>query len=44
MKRDGIKAGALRPNHYELASLDALKDETSERTYSKAVMKAAKEY
>ena len=44
MKRDGIKAITLRPNHYELASLDALKNETGERTYSKAIMKAAQEY
>ena len=44
MKRDGIKAITLRPNHFELVILDALKEHTGERTYSKAIIRSAIEF
>ena len=44
MKNDGIKAITLRPNQFELAILDALKEYTGERTYSKAIMRSSMEF
>ena len=39
-----LKAITIRPNHYELGILDALKEYTGERTYSKAIIQAATEF